>query len=152
MKLPRRRVVLPVLAAVLVSVASPPYTQWARVDERKARLDGPCLFGWNGRVYAIARYEPARRSGLFETGSILSRKRTALYEVTPSGARPLGLLPSAGDTSYAGVVLRDGQLFASYYTSPIDRDYPWILGMLLPSEVRVARLPLAALESLAARE
>ncbi|HUL76491.1 MAG TPA: hypothetical protein VL691_04435, partial [Vicinamibacteria bacterium] len=113
------------------------------------RLDGPCLFSAGGRVYAIARHEPGRRGWLFETGSILSRKRTALYLVEPSGVRLLAHLPSAGDTSYAGVVLHDGQLFASYYTSPIDRDYPWILGMLRPSEVRIARLPLAALESLA---
>jgi hypothetical protein len=129
----------------VVSVSSPPYIEWASVDDFSARLDGPCLFAWNGRVFAIARYEPAARGWLFETGSILSRKRTALYEVSPSGVRLLGLVPSAGDTSYAGVALRDGDLYASYYTSRIDRDYPWIVGMLSPSDVRLARLPLALL-------
>jgi len=33
-------------------------------------------------------------------------------------------LPSAGDASYAGVVLRDGYLYASYYASHIGRDHP----------------------------
>ena len=137
--------------ATVISVASPPYAEWTRVDDRRARLDGPCLFAWNGQVFAIARYEPATRGGLFETGSVLSRKRTALYEVTSTGARLLALLPSAGDTSYAGVALREGRLFASYYTSRVDRDYPWILGMLSRSDIRMASLPLAALDGLVAR-
>jgi len=44
-------------------------------------------------------------------------------------------------------VLRDGEIVASYCTSRTDRDYPWFLGMLSPSNVRVARLSLAALET-----
>ena len=58
-------------------------------------------------------------------------------------------LPSAGDTSYAGVVLRDGALFASYYTSDPTRDWPWLLGMFLRSEIRMARVELASLAALA---
>jgi len=57
-------------------------------------------------------------------------------------------LPSAGDTSYAGVVRRDGHLYVDYYTSRIDRDFPWLLGMFLPSEVRMARIPVASLLAL----
>jgi len=136
----------------ILSTAAPPYTEWSRVFVPATRLDGPCLFSWNGRVYAIARGQPGGRGCLFETGSILARKRTALYLVGPSRLRLLGFLPSAGDTSYPGVALHDGQLYASYYTSRIDRDYPWVLGMLLPSEVRIARLPFPVLESLAARD
>jgi hypothetical protein len=60
-------------------------------------------------------------------------------------------LPSAGDTSYAGAVLRDGSLWLDWYTSRIDRDYPWLLGMLLRSDVRMARVPLAALHAAADR-
>lgn len=37
----------------------------------------------------------------------------------------------------------------TYYTNDIDRDYPWILGMLSPSSVRMARIDLASLEALA---
>jgi hypothetical protein len=137
--------------ATLLSVAPAPYTDWRRTHDLKARLDGPCLFRFAGRVYAVGRYEPEPRGFLFQMGSILSRKRTALYLVEPAGLRVLGILPSAGDTSYAGVVLHDGYLYTSYYTSRVDRDYPWIVGMLLASEVRMARMPLAGLEALTVR-
>jgi hypothetical protein len=43
-----------------------------------------------------------------------------------------------GDTAYV-----------SYYTSPIDHDYSWILGMISPSAVRMAQVDLKALEALA---
>jgi hypothetical protein len=137
--------------ATLLSVARPPYARWAQARDVSARLDGPCLFRVGERIFALGRYEPGPRGGWFATGSILSRKRTALYLVEPTRLRLLGVLPSAGDTSYAGVAVRDGFLYASYYTSRVDRDYPWILGMLAPSEIRVARLPLASLEALASR-
>ena len=39
----------------------------------------------------------------------------------------------------------NGQLFASYRTSLIGRAHPCILGMLRPSEVRLARLPITML-------
>lgn len=55
---------------------------------------------------------------------------------------------TAGDTSYAGVVVHDGSVYASYYASRVDRDYPWLVGMLAPSEIRIARLPLDALARL----
>jgi hypothetical protein len=132
-----------------ISVAAPPYGEWTRVTDRSARLDGPCLFSWKSAIYAVGRYEPETRGPSFQTGSILSRKRTALYRVEPERLRLLAILPSAGDTAYGGVVLREGTLLASYYTSRIDRDYPWILGMLSPSDVRLARLDLPTLESLA---
>jgi hypothetical protein len=132
-----------------IALASPPYASWVRSRDRAARLDGPCLFRWQGRIFAVARYEPEARGGVFETGSILGRKRTALYLVEPGTLRVLGILPSDGDTAYAGVVLQDGWLYVSYYTSRVDRDYPWILGMLSPSEIRIARLPLATLARLA---
>jgi hypothetical protein len=49
-------------------------------------------------------------------------------------------------------VERDGWPVASYYTSRTDRDYPWMLGMLAPSEIRVVRLPLDALADARAAE
>lgn len=135
--------------ATLLSLAAPPYTEWRQARVTNARLDGPCLFRWGGRVFALGRYEPEPRGFLFQMGSILSRKRTALYAVEPLQLRVLAILPSAGDTSYAGVVLHEGALYASYYTSRVDRDYPWLLGMLAASEIRIARLPLGALDALA---
>jgi hypothetical protein len=61
-------------------------------------------------------------------------------------------LPSAGDTSYAGVVLRGGALWVSYYTSDVNRDFPWALGMVRASDIRMARVDLASLAKLAAEK
>jgi hypothetical protein len=58
-------------------------------------------------------------------------------------------LPSAGDTSYAGAVLQGGVLFADYTTSRSDRDWPWLLGMLLATDIRMAKLSVGALHALA---
>jgi hypothetical protein len=46
-------------------------------------------------------------------------------------------------------VLHEDTLYADYYTSRIDRDYPWLLGMILPSDIRMARVPLAGLRGVA---
>jgi len=82
-------------------------------------------------------------------GGAWSRKRTALYEVTAESLSYLSDLPSAGDTSYAGLVLRNGFAYIDYYTSAIERDYPWLLGMFLPTDIRMARISLDSLVALA---
>jgi hypothetical protein len=47
-------------------------------------------------------------------------------------------------------LVRDGDtVFASYYTSRVDRDYIWLLGMLSPSSVKMAKIDLPAMEALA---
>ena len=58
-------------------------------------------------------------------------------------------LPSAGDTSYSGLVVIGDTAYISYYTSPINHDFAWILGMLSPSQVRMAKVDLKVLEELA---
>jgi hypothetical protein len=58
-------------------------------------------------------------------------------------------LPSAGDTSYAGIVVQGDSLYASYYTSPPEHDITWAIGMFRPSNIRMARIDLPALERLA---
>ncbi len=131
----------------VIATADPPYTTWTRTVDLTARLDGPCLFSWGGHAYAVGRFDPMPGGGLL--GSVLSRKRTGLYLVSPKRLELLSLLPSAGDTSYAGVVVSGADLLVSYYTSRTDRDYPWLLGMLMPSEIRLARVPLLSLQSLA---
>lgn len=80
-----------------------------------------------------------------------SRKRTSVFLVEEDGPRYLTDLPSAGDTSYAGIVIRGDELFTSYYTSDIEQDYAWLLGMFRPSSIRMARIDLPALERLAGR-
>jgi hypothetical protein len=133
-----------------LAVAAPPYTEWTTRESRLTRLDGPNLFRVGDAVYAVARYQPDPNGLLTRMGGALSRKRTALYRVEPERLVRLSDLPSSGDTSYAGVVVRDGALWVDYYTSRIDRDWPWLFGMLLRTDVRMARIPLDALEAVSA--
>jgi hypothetical protein len=139
-------------ASTLIAVAEPPYTRWSKTRSRVTRLDGPVLFRHAGRIYAVARFQPGARGPLTRLGSVFARKRTSLFRVEPERLSWLSDLPSAGDTAYAGAVLRDGWLWTEYYTSRIDRDYPWLLGMFLPTELRMARLRLDALAALADRQ
>lgn len=138
-------------AATLLAVAAPPYTEWATTRSLTTRLDGPALFAYNGRVYAVGRYDPEGREKWYGMSSLLGRKRTAIYEVRPDALIRLSDLPSAGDTSYAGVVLRDGYAYISYYSSNTRRDYAWLLGAVMPSDILMARVPLEQLEALAAQ-
>jgi hypothetical protein len=138
-------------AATLLATAAPPYTDWTTTRSLTSRLDGPALFSHNGRVYAVGRYDPEDRGSWYGISSVLGRKRTAIYEVTPEALRLLTVLPSAGDTSYAGAVLKDGALYTSYYTNDPARDVPWVMGLILPSDIYMARIPLDRLEALAER-
>ena len=45
----------------------------------------------------------------------------------------------------SGVVIRDGHLWVDYYTSRIDRDWPWVFGMPLQTNIHLAKIPLDAL-------
>lgn len=133
-----------------ISTASHPYDTWRECTKSYVtRLDGPALFPYHGRVFAVGRYQPKTQGFIKRQGSAFTIKRTALFEVTKKGLIYLSDLPSAGDTSYAGFVIRDNTLYTCYYTSRIDRDYIWIEGMLGPSEIRVAKIDLTKLEALA---
>lgn len=139
-------------AGTWLAVAAPPYTVWKGTKTRDTRLDGPVLFALEGRVFAVARWQPGPRGPLTRLGSVLARKRTGLYEIREDAIAYLSDLPSAGDTSYAGVVVRDGWIWIDYYTSDVRRDVPWLLGMLLRSDIRMARLPVSALLGLARQD
>lgn len=70
--------------STLITVSEPPYTTWSELTQSKvSRLDGPYLFLYNDRVYAVGRFQPdLGKSGPFITqGSALARKRTSIYEV-----------------------------------------------------------------------
>ena len=152
-------------AATLLAFADPPYDEWSdarKVRTQVTRLDGPVTFADRGRLFAVARAHPRPRHWPLALGSAFARKRTALWWLDPGREHPdggdgpprlvwLSDLPSAGDTSYAGVALASGALYADYYTSRIDRDPPWLLGMVLRSDVRVARVPLDALHEIAGK-
>ena len=138
--------------ATLIAVAEPPYDAWTELLQSKVtRLDGPYLFTYNDRVYAVGRYQPdlGHSGPLTAQGSALSRKRTALFEVREDGLAYLTDLPSSGDTSYVGLVVDGDAAYLTYYTSPTNHDYPWFMGMLLPTAVEMAKIDLPALEALA---
>lgn len=139
-----------VRGATLITVSMPPYTEWHELVQSKVtRLDGPYLFTYHDRVYAVARYQPdlGGSGPLTAQGSCLARKRTALFEVREYGLAYITDLPSAGDTSYVGLVMDGDYAYASYYTSPIEHDYAWIMGMFLPTSVRMAKIDLKAMEA-----
>jgi hypothetical protein len=107
------------------------------------RLDGSVAFYWGHRLFVIAR-EHLRGPGI--------RKRTALYEITgnleggPIGIHKWGEFPSAGDTSYAGVVPLGGARFlVSWYSSPLKGDPSWLTGFAGPTNIWLATIDLSRL-------
>lgn len=130
--------------STLICEAAPPYAEWRQTAEsRLTRLDGPALFTYEGRVFAVGRYQDGTRWPAPQ-GSCLARKRTSLFEVRAEGLVRISDLPSSGDTSYGGVVVEGDTAWATYYSSPPTRDWAWILGMFSPTAVRAARIDLRA--------
>ncbi len=125
----------------LISVAEPPYKKWTAKKSDVTRLDGPALFSYRGKIFAVGRRH-VQNSWPCYHGSIYARYRTSLFQVLEDRLVFISDLPSAGDTSYAGLVQKDGYLFACYYTSNIKRDWPWIMGMLSASDIIMAKVPL----------
>ncbi|MHA1147875.1 MAG: sialidase family protein [Promethearchaeota archaeon] len=137
-------------ASTLISVAKgPDYDDWEQIKSKVTRLDGPNLFRYDDEIYAIGRYEPDARGLFTNIGSFFVRKRTSLFLVEKDELIYLSDLPSAGDTTYAGVVMKDGYLYVSYYTSNIERDYTWFEGVILPTDIRIAKIKLSRLEAVA---
>jgi hypothetical protein len=90
----------------LIGTAKAPYHQW-QWKPLPVRIGGPQMIRLpDGRLLAAVR--------LYEGGV-----RTSLCWIDPEqgGLTEAIDLPSAGDTSYAGMVLHDGILWVSYYSS-----------------------------------
>lgn len=131
----------------LISTADYPYKHWKNNKSYVTRLDGPVLFSHNKNLYAIGRYQP-KIGFLTNQGSILSRKRTSVYLVEENQLSWLSDLPSAGDTSYGGVVLNDDYLYVCYYSNNIKKDYPWLLGMISSSDILMVKIKITNLEKI----
>jgi hypothetical protein len=132
-------------AHTLIGTSSPPYTQWNLSRSYETRLDGPYLFQIGERTYACGRRHVGGASYM---GSVWGAKRTSLYLVLPDRLVFLSDLPSNGDTSYTGVVVEEDSVLISYYTSPLGRDFPWLMGMLSNSAIEMARFKIKDLEAL----
>jgi hypothetical protein len=138
--------------ATLIGVSAPPYPTWTDLTQSLvSRLDDSYLFTYNNQIYAVVRSQPGLgKSGLLTPlGSALARKRTALFEVREDGLAYLTYLPGDGDTSNAGLVIDGESAYISYNTSPLNHDYVWILGMFLPTSVRMAKIDLHEMEAAA---
>ncbi|MGC9054405.1 MAG: hypothetical protein ACP5KS_11020, partial [Candidatus Hydrogenedens sp.] len=58
--------------STLVATAKPPYKEWSKIRDKKTRLDGPCLFAFDGKVFAIGRRDYNNTGPLWYMGSILN--------------------------------------------------------------------------------
>lgn len=120
----------------VVCWAEPPYGSFSCPQTLDGvRLDGPLTFFWHDRLFSIARKHLGGDD----------RKRTALYEFGgldaavgggPLTIREWGELPSAGDTSYAGIAtLPDGRFLASWYSGDVPSDDRWLFGMYAATDI-----------------
>jgi hypothetical protein len=133
--------------STLITIANKPYTNWNGVKSSLTRLDGPVLFSQEGNIYAVGRFQP--KFGLVtKQGAVLSRKRTSIFLVQEEKLTWLSDLPSAGDTSYAGISIKDNYLYVCYYTNNIKRDYPWLIGMISESDIIVCEIRLSNLKDI----
>ncbi|MDB5218614.1 MAG: hypothetical protein JWO86_6541 [Myxococcaceae bacterium] len=113
--------------------ADAPYTTFDCPDEISGqRLDGPVAFFVGERLFVIARKHlqgmGKKRTSLFELGGKL--------EGGPLTIKEWGELPSAGDTSYAGVAMRsDGKALVTWYSGRLAKDQIWLLGMIEATNV-----------------
>ena len=129
----------------IIATSRAPFQIWSIKQSDVTRLDGPVLFEYKDQVYAAGRFEPPTWLRKF---NLIPRKRLSLFRVSESGLVYLSDLPSGGDCGYADVEINHKTLHLSYYTNRIDRDYPWILGQLLPTKIRMAQLDLDSLTTI----
>ncbi|RJP16139.1 MAG: exo-alpha-sialidase [Candidatus Abyssobacteria bacterium SURF_5] len=130
----------------LIGISSPPYTEWSLSRSYETRLDGPCLFQIGERTFAVGRRHVG---GAKHMGSCWGRKRTSLYLVRPERLVFLSDLPSNGDTAYAGVVVNERNVLISYYSSPRNRDFFWLMGMFSNTAIEMAEVRIDSLNDLA---
>ncbi len=124
--------------------SDPPYASFSCPAEFLGqRLDGPVSFFWHGRLFVVARKH------LQGTG----KKRTSLFEIAgnldggPLSIAEWGQLPSAGDTSYAGVVpLDDTHVLLSWYSGDLQADPPWVLGMFDLTSIWLGPVDMSSLQ------
>src|SRR5439155_730450 len=103
-------------------------------------------FFWNSRLFVVARKH------LQHTG----KKRTALFElVSPVGTleggpiaiKEWGEIPSAGDTSYAGVAMVDSsRALVTWYSGDLQADRPWVLAMFDLTDIWQGTIDLSMLK------
>lgn len=107
----------------LLGRAKPPYTDW-KWQDLGTRIGGPEMIRLDdGRLIAAVR--------LYDGGA-----RTSLcwVDAEQGTIEEFLKLPSGGDTSYPGLVLHDGKLWVSYYSSHEGKTNIYLATLPIPSE------------------
>ena len=96
----------------LLGWAEPPYTQWHWLESSE-RIGGPVMQVLpNGKLLAVVRLYG------YNNGELVSARTSLVWVNEDTGAlTECGRLPSAGDTSYAGLVIKNDTAYVSYYSS-----------------------------------
>ncbi len=142
-------------AGTLLAISAPPYTTWNVSLDKLTKLDGPCLFkiydtsASTMRYFAVGRFQPELDNMLTAMGSVFAKKRTSLFEFVNLSATPalqyISDLPSSGDSTYGGVIVEGDRVYITYYTNDYKTDPAWLLGMLIPSDIILANVPVTCL-------
>ena len=135
-------------ASTIIAIANSPYTNWTYSESYITKLDGSVIFSYMNKTFGVGRLQPELYPPFKLQGSIFAKKRTAIFLIENESLHLISELPSAGDTSYVGAVINGTDLYLSYYTSNYNRDFPWIIGWLAKSQVRIAKINLTNLMSI----
>jgi len=135
-------------AGTIIATSYDNRTKWSHHADFQTRMDGARLFKLVDaenitRIFAAGR----NHLGPGLVGNHLGRKRTTIYEVKEDRLIHVFDLPSNGDTAYTGVAIVGDEVYVSYYTNPIRRDLPWIVGLAFfsKSEIRMAKFSATGL-------
>lgn len=142
----------------LCSAKAGAYGDWQCQDRSDPnKYDSPFMLRYQEELYLVARYNPGgpydrapdepvtqRRFWSNEVHYSTSSKRTALYGYDRQNMkiRLLSLLPSSGDTAFAGGVWLDEHRMAlfNYSSDPEQPDMWWIEGQIRGSQIYMSVL------------
>jgi hypothetical protein len=111
-----------------IGTSRPPYRDW-QWSETKMRLGGPNFIQLaDGSLWAATRHY----GGQLADGTPVPKASTVLCSMTADSLTPVLLLPSSGDTSYAGLVWHEGLLWMSYYSSHEGKSSIYLAKIRLP--------------------
>lgn len=109
--------------SALLGTAKAPYTDWT-FKSLETRVGGPQLLQIpDGRIVVGGR-------------DYVGKAKTNLWWLDPQKAKltAIATLPSGGDTSYPGLVYRDGMLWVSYYSSHEGKTSIYVAQVKLPDD------------------
>jgi len=108
----------------MIGHSKPPYTKWKWTDIG-FRVGGPnFLILPNGDMWAGSRLLAEEKM-----------RRTTLAKMSSKTYEPVLVLPSGGDTSYPGLVYRDGHMYMCYYSSHEDKTNVYLATIKLDSKM-----------------